>query len=98
MAIQWEWTRSTDLWDPADRALTEARSQRKLPMARSLQRSNAHFQKAVKRLPLGVSSNFRYWGEDRTIYIAGGKGVEIERVFNRDAMRHQRPMARCTSQ
>jgi glutamate-1-semialdehyde 2,1-aminomutase len=46
-------------------------------MARSLQRSNAHFQKAVKRLPLGVSSNFRYWGEDRTIYIASGKGARL---------------------
>ena len=46
-------------------------------MARSLQRSNAHFQKAVRRLPLGVSSNFRYWGEDRTIYIASGKGARL---------------------
>lgn len=46
-------------------------------MARSLQRSNAHFQKAVTRLPLGVSSNFRYWGEDRTIYIASGKGARL---------------------
>jgi glutamate-1-semialdehyde 2,1-aminomutase len=46
-------------------------------MARSLQRSNAHFQKAVKRLPLGVSSNFRYWGEDRTIYVAAGKGARL---------------------
>ena len=39
-------------------------------MARSLTRSNAHFRKAVTRLPLGVSSNFRYWGEDKTIYVA----------------------------
>src|SRR6202035_292790 len=37
-------------------------------MARKLTKSNAHFQRAVKRLPLGVASNFRYWGEERTIY------------------------------
>jgi len=36
-------------------------------MARTLSKSNAHFQRAVKRLPLGVASNFRYWGDDRTI-------------------------------
>src|SRR5690348_9845494 len=62
---------------PCRRALTEVRSSRRSPMARSLQRSNAHFQKAVTRLPLGVSSNFRYWGEDRTIYIASGKGARL---------------------
>ena len=28
----------------------------------------------VKRLPLGVSSTFRYWGDDRTIYVHHGKG------------------------
>jgi glutamate-1-semialdehyde 2,1-aminomutase len=42
--------------------------------ARKLTRSNAHFQKALKRLPLGVASTFRYWGEDRTIYVDHGKG------------------------
>lgn len=41
---------------------------------RTLTRSNAHFKKAVRRLPLGVSSTFRYWGEDRTIYVDHGKG------------------------
>jgi glutamate-1-semialdehyde 2,1-aminomutase len=40
----------------------------------SLARSNQHFRQAVKRLPLGVSSNFRYWGEDKTIYVDHGKG------------------------
>jgi glutamate-1-semialdehyde 2,1-aminomutase len=44
---------------------------------RRLTRSNAHFQKAVKKLPLGVSSNFRYWGDDKTIYIKRGKGARI---------------------
>jgi glutamate-1-semialdehyde 2,1-aminomutase len=41
---------------------------------RDLTRSNAQFQKAVKRLPLGVSSTFRYWGDDRTVYVHHGKG------------------------
>ncbi|MBF8293402.1 MAG: hypothetical protein HW392_2229 [Steroidobacteraceae bacterium] len=46
-------------------------------MTRSLSKSNSHFQKAVKRLPLGVSSNFRYWGDDKTIYAASGKGARL---------------------
>lgn len=41
---------------------------------RSLSKSNAHFAKASARLPLGVSSTFRYWGDDRTIYVHHGKG------------------------
>jgi glutamate-1-semialdehyde 2,1-aminomutase len=41
---------------------------------RDLTKSNAHFEKAMKRLPLGVASTFRYWGEDRTIYVDHGKG------------------------
>lgn len=44
---------------------------------RSLARSNQHFQKAVRRLPLGVSSNFRYWGDKQTIYVKHGKGGRI---------------------
>ena len=31
-------------------------------MVRSLVRSQAHFKKALARLPLGVASNFRFWG------------------------------------
>jgi glutamate-1-semialdehyde 2,1-aminomutase len=46
-------------------------------MARKLTKNNAQFQRAVKRLPLGVASNFRYWGEDRTIYVKHGKGARI---------------------
>jgi glutamate-1-semialdehyde 2,1-aminomutase len=46
-------------------------------MARKLTNNNAQFQRAVKRLPLGVASNFRYWGEDRTIYVKHGKGARI---------------------
>jgi glutamate-1-semialdehyde 2,1-aminomutase len=41
---------------------------------RNLAKSNAQFKKAVKRLPLGVASTFRYWGDDRTIYVHHGKG------------------------
>src|ERR1700689_2208589 len=46
-------------------------------MPRILTKSNEHFRRAVKRLPLGVASNFRYWGEDRTIYIKYGRGARI---------------------
>jgi glutamate-1-semialdehyde 2,1-aminomutase len=42
--------------------------------ARDLTKSNAHFKKALRRLPLGVASTFRYWGDDRTIYVKHGKG------------------------
>lgn len=41
---------------------------------RTLAKSNAQFQRAVKKLPLGVASTFRYWGDDRTIYVDHGKG------------------------
>src|ERR1700688_602639 len=46
-------------------------------MARNLSKSNAHFKKALTRLPLGVASNFRYWGEDRTIYVKYGRGARL---------------------
>ena len=41
---------------------------------RDTSKSQAHFKKALKRLPLGVASTFRYWGDDRTIYVKHGKG------------------------
>jgi len=44
---------------------------------RSLAQSNRHFKQAIKKLPLGVSSNFRYWGDDETIYVKRGKGGRI---------------------
>ncbi len=44
---------------------------------RKLTRCNAHFRKASSRLPLGVASNFRYWGDDETIYIDHGKGARV---------------------
>ncbi len=45
--------------------------------ARSLTRSNAHFARSRTRLPLGVSSSFRYWGDDKTIYVKRGQGGRI---------------------
>jgi len=44
---------------------------------RSLKKSNQHFQKALKKLPLGVTSNFRYWGEEDTIYIKKASGCRL---------------------
>lgn len=44
---------------------------------RCLSKSNEQFLKANTRLPLGVSSNFRYWGDDQTIYARRGKGARI---------------------
>lgn len=46
-------------------------------MTRSLASSNRHFEKALTRLPLGVTSNFRYWGEESTIYVDRGKGARL---------------------
>lgn len=46
-------------------------------MGRALDKSHQHFKKAVAKLPLGVASNFRYWGEDKTIYVDHGKGGRI---------------------
>ncbi len=46
-------------------------------MARKLERSNAHFRRAAARLPLGVSSNFRYWGDDKTLYVKRGRGARV---------------------
>ena len=45
-----------------------------IPPSRDLRKSNQQFQKAARRLPLGVASTFRYWGDDRTIYVDHGKG------------------------
>src|ERR1700716_3539405 len=46
-------------------------------MSRTMTQNNEHFRRAVKRLPLGVASNFRYWGEERTIYVKQGRGARI---------------------
>ena len=46
-------------------------------MRRSLKRSNKHHLKALGKMPLGVSSNFRYWGKDKTIYVDHASGGRI---------------------
>jgi len=46
-------------------------------MSRILDRSNRHHRKAVQKLPLGVSSNFRYWGPDKTIYVDHARGARL---------------------
>jgi glutamate-1-semialdehyde 2,1-aminomutase len=46
-------------------------------MRRSLANSNAHFRKASAKLPMGVSSNFRYWGEEKTLYVDHGRGARL---------------------
>jgi glutamate-1-semialdehyde 2,1-aminomutase len=46
-------------------------------MARTMTRNHEHFRRALQRLPLGVASNFRYWGEERTIYVREGRGARI---------------------
>ena len=44
---------------------------------RSLVKSNRHFRQALAKLPLGVASNFRYWGDEQTIYVRRGKGGRV---------------------
>ncbi len=46
-------------------------------MPRDLTKSHQQWQKAVTKLPLGVASNFRYWGEERTIYVKHGRGARL---------------------
>lgn len=46
-------------------------------MTRVLEKNQAHYRRALTRLPLGVASNFRFWGEDRTIYVKQGRGGRI---------------------
>ena len=46
-------------------------------MARTLTRNHEHYRRALTRLPLGVASNFRFWGEERTIYVKEGRGARV---------------------
>ncbi len=46
-------------------------------MSRTMTKNHAHFRRALQRLPLGVASNFRYWGEERTIYVKQGRGARV---------------------
>jgi glutamate-1-semialdehyde 2,1-aminomutase len=46
-------------------------------MSRTMTRNQAHFRRALTRLPLGVASNFRFWGEGRTVYVKEGRGARV---------------------
>src|ERR1700676_578788 len=46
-------------------------------MPRTLSKNHEHFHRALKRMPLGVASNFRFWGEQRTIYVKSGRGARV---------------------
>jgi len=41
------------------------------------EKGKQYYQKAVKHIPFGVNSNFRYWGENDTLMIAKGDGPYI---------------------
>jgi glutamate-1-semialdehyde 2,1-aminomutase len=43
----------------------------------TLTKSNELFSTASQVMPLGVSSNYRYWGDNETRYIERGKGAHI---------------------
>jgi glutamate-1-semialdehyde 2,1-aminomutase len=40
-------------------------------------KTSSLFQKAMKVIPHGVNSNFRYWGEDDTLIITRGEGTYV---------------------
>ncbi len=42
-----------------------------------LEKSIEYHKSAIKSIPLGVNSNFRYWGPEDTRYISHGKGTYI---------------------
>src|ERR1700730_438775 len=46
-------------------------------MPRTLSKNHEHFHRALKRMPLGVASNFRFCGEQRTIYVKSGRGARV---------------------
>jgi glutamate-1-semialdehyde 2,1-aminomutase len=46
-------------------------------MTRSLEKSNQHYVRAEKHLPFGVSSNYRAWGPEKTIYVDRAKGARL---------------------
>jgi glutamate-1-semialdehyde 2,1-aminomutase len=41
------------------------------------ERSDQYFDRASQVLPLGVTSNFRYWGDDKTLYAQRGEGAHV---------------------
>lgn len=41
------------------------------------EKSDALHRRAATVMPLGVNSNFRYWGEDKTLYVQKAKGAYL---------------------
>jgi glutamate-1-semialdehyde 2,1-aminomutase len=50
---------------------------RRFKPAYKLDKSTAHYHNAVQAMPLGVSSNFRFWGEGKTVYVKRGRGARV---------------------
>ena len=46
-------------------------------MATEIGKSRAIWRRAAKVIPLGVNSNFRYWGDDETLVVERGKGAYL---------------------
>jgi glutamate-1-semialdehyde 2,1-aminomutase len=43
----------------------------------SMENSRALWQRAAKVMPLGVNSNFRYWGDDQTPFVSKAQGAYL---------------------
>ncbi len=46
-------------------------------MTRNLSKTQALFREALKYIPKGVNSNFRYWGDEDTLVIERGEGAYL---------------------
>lgn len=46
-------------------------------MSIPLEKSRAFWRRAAQVIPLGVNSNFRYWGEDCTLFVERAKGAHL---------------------
>ena len=46
-------------------------------MSRNMEQNIAFFKRAQKAMPFGVTSNFRYWGEEEDIGVARAEGAYI---------------------
>ena len=44
---------------------------------KSGEKCRAMFERAKKVMPRGVTSNFRYWGEDKTLVVKKAKGAYL---------------------
>ena len=40
-------------------------------------RQSQLMKEAMQHMPQGVAENYRYWGDDRTVFVAHSKGCEI---------------------